>query len=42
MSKNLYMVPYDFTPISQKALEYALHLGKHVHTEIKLIHLNVF
>lgn len=39
MSKNLYMVPYDFTPISQKALEYALHLGKHVHTEIKLIHL---
>ncbi|MDG1427370.1 MAG: universal stress protein [Crocinitomicaceae bacterium] len=40
MSKNLYMVPYDFTPISQKALEYALHLGKHVHTEIKLVHLS--
>lgn len=39
MSKNLYMVPYDFTPTSQKALEYALHIGKHVHTEIQLLHL---
>lgn len=39
MSKNLYMVPYDFTPTSQKALEYALHIGKHVDTEIKLLHL---
>ncbi len=33
------MVPYDFTPTSQKALEYALHIGKHVHTEIQLLHL---
>lgn len=33
------MVPYDFTPTSQKALEYALHIGKHVHTDIKLLHL---
>jgi len=33
------MVPYDFTATSQKALEYALHIGKHVHTEIRLIHL---
>jgi len=33
------MVPYDFTPTSQKALEYALHIGKHVQTEIKLLHL---
>ncbi|MFK7787154.1 MAG: universal stress protein [Crocinitomicaceae bacterium] len=40
MSKNLYMVPYDFTPTSQKALEYALHIGKHVDTEIKLLHLS--
>lgn len=39
MSKNLYMVLYDFTSTSQKALEYALHIGKHVHTEIQLIHL---
>ena len=39
MSKNLYIVPYDFTPVSQKALEYALFLGKHVHTEILLLHL---
>lgn len=40
MSKNLYMVPYDFTPTSQKALEYALHVGKHVDTEIQLLHLS--
>lgn len=33
------MIPYDFTETSQKALEYALHVGKHVHTEIKLLHL---
>ncbi|MFT5780340.1 MAG: nucleotide-binding universal stress UspA family protein, partial [Crocinitomicaceae bacterium] len=33
------MVPFDFTPAAQKALDYALHLGKNVHTEIKLIHL---
>lgn len=39
MSKNLYMVPFDFTPTSQKALEYALHIGQHVHTEIQLLHL---
>lgn len=37
--KNLYIVPYDFTPVSEKALEYALFLGKHVHTEILLLHL---
>lgn len=40
MSKNLYIVPYDFTPVSEKALEYALFLGKHVHTEILLLHLS--
>ena len=39
MSKNLYMVPYDFSPLSQKALEYAIQLGKHVNAEIKLLHL---
>lgn len=39
MSKNLYIVPYDFTPVSEKALAYALHLGKHVETEIKVVHL---
>lgn len=40
MSKNLYMVPFDFTPTSQKALNYALHIGKNVHTEIQLVHLS--
>jgi len=39
MSKNLYIVPYDFTEVSEKALEYALHLGKHVAAEIQLVHL---
>lgn len=39
MSSNLYMVPFDFTPTSQKALDYALHIGKRVHTEIRLLHL---
>ncbi len=39
MSKNLYIVPYDFTPVTEKALEYALHLGKRVHAEILILHL---
>lgn len=39
MSKNLYIVPYDFTPVSEKALEYALFLGGKVRTEIKLINV---
>lgn len=39
MSKNLYIVPHDFTPVGDAAYRYALHLGKHVHTEIQLLHL---
>lgn len=39
MSKNLYIVPYDFTPVSEKALEYALFLGGKVRTEIKLLNV---
>ena len=39
MSKNLYIVPYDFSPVSEKAVEYALFLGRHVATEIQLVHL---
>lgn len=39
MSKNLYIVPYDFTPITRNALEYALFLGTKVHTEIMLLHI---
>ncbi|MEJ6777190.1 MAG: universal stress protein [Crocinitomicaceae bacterium] len=38
MSKNLYIVPYDFTPVSDKAVEYALFLGGHIATEIRLVH----
>ena len=39
MSSNLYIVPYDFTPVTEKALEYAIHLGKRVHAEILIVHL---
>ncbi|MFN6014899.1 MAG: universal stress protein, partial [Flavobacteriales bacterium] len=39
MSKNLYIVPYDFTPVTDAAVKYALHMGKRVHTEIMLLHL---
>lgn len=39
MSKNLYIVPYDFTEAGQKALDYALFLGKNVQTEVKLIYI---
>lgn len=39
MSRNLYIVPYDFTPVSEKALEYALFLGSKVRTEIKLLNV---
>ena len=39
MSRNLYIVPYDFTPVTDKAVEYALHIGKYVDTEIRIIHL---
>ena len=39
MSKNLYIVPYDFTPITQNALEYALFLGERVHTEIMILNI---
>ncbi len=41
MSKNLYIVPYDFTPVSEKALEFALFLGSKVRTEIKLLNVAV-
>lgn len=39
MSKNLYIVPYDFTEVGQKALEYALFISKSVQTEIKLVYI---
>ena len=39
MGKNLYLVPYDFTEVTDKAVEYALHLGKFVNAEIRIMHL---
>lgn len=39
MSKNLYIVPHDFTHVGEVALQYGLHLGKYVDTEIQLLHV---
>lgn len=39
MSKNLYIVMHDFSEVGDVALRYALHLGKHVQTEIQVVHL---
>lgn len=39
MSKNIYLVPHDFTSVGDAALRYALHLGKRVNTDIILLHL---
>ncbi len=39
MSKNLYIVLHDFTEIGDTALEYALHIANHVHTDIELLHV---
>lgn len=36
---NTYIVPYDFTPVTQKGLEYAIHLASKVGAEIKLLHI---
>lgn len=39
MSKNIYLVPYDFTSVGDTALRYAIHMGKRVRSEILLLHL---
>ncbi len=39
MSRNLYIVPHDFSDAGNTAFEYALFLGKHVRTEIMILHL---
>lgn len=39
MSKNLYIVPHDFTAVGDAALNYAINLGKKVRTEIQLLHV---
>jgi nucleotide-binding universal stress UspA family protein len=40
MSKNIYLVPHDFTVVGDAALRYALHMGKHVRSEILLLNLS--
>ena len=39
MSKNIYLVPHDFTTVGETAFNYALHMGKRVRSEILLLHL---
>lgn len=39
MSRNLYLVPHDFTAVGDAALNYAIFLGQRVKTEIQLIHI---
>ena len=39
MSSNLYIVPHDFTPVGDTALNYAINLSKHVNVEIRLLHV---
>jgi nucleotide-binding universal stress UspA family protein len=39
MTKNLYIVPYDFTAVGDAALNYAMHLGKQIEVEIELLHV---
>lgn len=39
MSRNLYIVPHDFTEVGEAALNYAIYLGKKVRTEIQLVHI---
>ena len=39
MSQNLYIVLHDFTEIGDTALNYAMHIGKHVHTDVLLMHV---
>lgn len=39
MSRNLYIVPHDFTAVGDAALNYAINLGQKVRTEIQLLHV---
>ncbi len=39
MSKNIYLVMHDFTPVGDAALNYAVNLSRNVVAEIKLVNL---
>ena len=39
MSKNLYVVPHDFTSVGDAALRYALFLSEKIKVEIQLLHV---
>jgi nucleotide-binding universal stress UspA family protein len=39
MSRNLYLVTYDFTPVGDAAVQYGLHLAKYVNVELVIFHV---
>lgn len=39
MKSTLLIVPHDFTSVGQKALEYAIYIGKNIDVEIHLVHI---
>ncbi len=39
MSKNLYIVPFDFTPVAHDSLDYTLFFSSKLNVEIQLLHL---
>lgn len=39
MKENLFIVPYDFTPVGDKALNYAIHISKNLNVEIQVVHI---
>ncbi len=39
MKSTLLIVPHDFTSVGQKALEYAIYIGKKMDVEIQLVHI---
>ena len=39
MNSNLYIVPHDFTPVGDAALNYAINLSKRISVEIRLLHI---
>jgi nucleotide-binding universal stress UspA family protein len=39
MSRNLYLVAYDFSPVGDAAIQYGLHLAKYVNVELVVFHV---
>jgi len=39
MTKNRILIPVDFTPAADKAVEFAIHIAKKMHSDITLLHV---